>query len=557
MFKNKDFFILDTKSHYPPTQKLDLEELRDNTFSFLKKIRPTLNSEKDTAIEIRLLRRDKKSVYLGSFIVRDFNKYTRGRFLDFLKKVDDIPYCMYYSVYSFNPNILPEINGENKLIPKIAKNNVIDTNILVADFDNITEEDFEEEYINFVSLNIEPSLTMFSGHGYQCIWLIDKIADKSILRKFTKALLSSGFKVDQNIKDSARLMRMPGSFNNKDKENPIKTKLLINVEEPKKYTVTDIFNKLVPLSVEEKITETKIKETDLIKLYPMLNFSELPSPIIEMLKGFKKGYANNVLMFLTLYFRELGYSKGKIKSIIKILSTLGDYPWEENIVLKEVDRFFYNKNYSARSIYLSALKDYGYIDFRVINNEKLKLDNYIISYIKDISNKAFVVYLCLLIEKHNTQKNSFTLKEISDLVKISTRHVKQRIDELINLQLIDKKRANKKEKGEYLYTINSYARFTELGFTTFHIATLKLLLKQLEFKEINETQLVICLYLKHKCYNNTSFCYLTQEKIAEDLGLTRTTITKAFSKIEELKLITRSKVNLSDFQYRYDYFINF
>ena len=559
IFKNKDFFISDTETNFPAPKKKDLEELKNNVFNFLKQIRPNLNTEKDTAIEIRLLRRDKKSLYLGSFIVRDFNKYTQSRFLDFLTKVQEIPYCMYYSVYSFNPNILPESNREIKEITKIAKNNAIDTSILVADFDDISEEDFEEEYINFISLDIEPSITLFSGHGYQCIWLIEKTTDKNILKKFTKGLLSSGFKVDSKIKDCARLMRIPGSFNYKDKNNPIDTYIMgNNKKDLKTYSVEHIFSKL---NTKNEPEETFINNTFTIKeleeKYPMLNFSEIPTPIIEMLKGFRKGYANNVLMFLTLYFRELGYSKGKIKSIVKVLSTLGSYPWSEEEVFKEVDRFFYNRNYSAKSIYFSALKEYGYIDFNFINNEKLKIDNYIISDIKNISNKSFVVYLCMLIENHHTKKEKFTIKEISDLVKISTRHIKTRLDELIKIGLIDKQRSNKKEGGEYQYFINKYAKFTDLGFTNFHIATLKLLLKQLEYKEINETQLVICLYLKHKCYHEKDYCFLTQEKIAEDLGLNRSTISKSFIRIEELKLITRSKVNLSDFQYRYDYFINF
>ena len=559
MFKNKDFFILDTETNCPTNIKKDPEQLKNETFNFLKIIRPNLNAEKNTAIEIRLLRRDKKAVYLGSFIVRDYNKYTQSRFVDFLNKVQDIPYCMYYSVYSFNPNINPETNGESKIVTKIAKNNVIDTTILVADFDNISADDFEEEYINFVSLNIEPSLTIFSGHGYQCIWCIDKTTDKNILRKFTKALISSGFKVDAKIKDAARLMRIPGSFNYKDKTNPIETYIMGEQEETRKYSVEDIFNKLNVATEkdEESNSQTIFSNAELEEKYPMLKFEELPTPVIEMLKGFKKGYANNVLMFLTLYFRDIGYSKGKIKGIAKVLCTLGEYPWSEEEVFKEIDRFFYNKNYSAKSIYLSALKEYGYLDFKINNHEKLKIDNYIISDLKNMSNKAFVVYLCMLIEKHHTEKDIFTIKEISDLTKISTRHIKTRLDELIQLGILDKKRANKKEGGEYQYSINKYAKFTELGFTNFHISTLKLLLKQLEYKEINETQLVICLYLKHKCYNETDYCYLTQERIANDLGLTRTTISKSFLRIEELKLITRAKVNISDFQYRYDYYINF
>lgn len=558
MIINKDYFLME-ESEVFCSDKLEKEKMTDNIFSFLQQIRPNLGKEKEKTIEIRLLKRsDNSGSFLGTFKVTDYNQYTKNKFTEFLSKVHDINYCMYYSVYTFNPNIKPIVNGEEKSVTKIAKNNAIDTEILVADFDNISEDSFEEYYIKFIALNIEPSITIFTGHGFQCIWKLNCIYDdKRLLKKFTEILITNQFPVDNKIKDCSRLMRTPYSFNCKNPNSIIPTYIYKKTEKENKtiktYTVENLFSTLNYKEDEDII----IKELPLEELYPMLEINSLPKPIQEMLKGFVKGKANSVLMFLTLYFRELGFSKGKIKEIISILCKQGTYPWEEDIVLKEVDRFFYNREYSAKTVYITNLKEYGFIDFQLTNNEKLKINNYIFLNLKEISSKAFVTYLQMLISIHCGKENLFSIKDIAQLVKCSERRLKPKLDELQQIGLVDKKRSYKKDGESYSYYINGFLKFTEKGFTNFNIATLRLLLKQLEFKELNETQVVICLYLKQKCYENNDMCYLTLEKIGNDLGFTKSTISKAFVRIEELNLITRAKIKITDFQYRYNYYINY
>lgn len=557
MITNNDYFLLDNKEILTePTE--ETIKLANNILDFLKQIRPNLKNENNREIEIRLLRRDRADNFLGTFRISDFNKYTENKLIEFLTYVEDFKYCTYYSVYSFDKNILPIVNAEKKKTPKIAKNNAKDTNILVADFDNISEENFDKYYIEFISLNIEPSITIFSGHGYQCIWKLNKnYDDLMLLKKFTKQLLALGFPVDDKIKDCARLMRVPGTFNCKDLDSIIPTyiyKQTLKENKLKEYSVEDLFTKIKSISYN---TEENCCSGNLQEIYPMLNIKQLPLPIQKMLQGFVEGKANNVLMFLTLYFRELGFSKGKIKEIISILAKQGTYPWDEDFVLKEVDRFFYNRQYLAKTVYLSSLKEFGYFDFQLTNNENLKINNYVMLNVKNISSKAFIIYLQMLISVHNGEENSFTLKDISDLVKCSERRLKDKLDELLKIGLLDKKRSYKKDGNSYLYYINGFLRFTEKGFTNFHIASLKLLLKQLEYKEINETQVIICLYLKQRCYNENNMCYLTLETIGNDLGFTKSTISKAFNKIEKAKLITRTKIPVTDFQYRYNYFLNY
>ena len=102
------------------------------------------------------------------------------------------------------------------ILNKIAVNNAIGTQILIADFDNITEDEFILEKIKLAKIGIE-TLDVFTGHGFQSIILLDNpTEDKELLRKFTNLMLSKGFKVDYKIKDCARIMRLIEVWNCKE-----------------------------------------------------------------------------------------------------------------------------------------------------------------------------------------------------------------------------------------------------------------------------------------------------------------------------------------------------
>src|SRR5699024_2611320 len=137
---------------------------------------------------------------------------------------------------------------------KINNQNALFTTILAIDFDSMTYEEFEKEKAKLIALDIE-TIDIFTGHGFQSIILLEhKVYDKNILSDFTKLLESRGFKVDASIVDSARLLRLPYTFNCKaldqkqteyySKDNPqIYPTVDISWTE-RRYHIQDIFNKI-------------------------------------------------------------------------------------------------------------------------------------------------------------------------------------------------------------------------------------------------------------------------------------------------------------------------
>lgn len=612
---------------YEKLPKLTDEEVREqaeNIFNFLKLTHQFMENKGEAfynpcksiaeqvnassmAIELRALRRDRADrPYYRNFKLYRFADSELERLYKFLLELNnkEIPYCLYYSVYCFD-NYKMAVNKQGKKSEewnnKIAINNAIGTQILIADFDNITEDDFILEKIKLAKIGLE-TLDIFSGHGFQSIILLDKpTEDKELLKKFTNLMLSKGFKVDHKIKDCARIMRLTDVFNSKELiktsyENPmiIKTKIYNYTEKrysldyvfeclDKLETVRDITQENKPKVTKEKSSKEEVEtpmqeqvKTNVIEmkdnlqdlsydinklkeLYPMLDINKFPQPVLSMLEGFRNGYANSMLLYLTLYLKDMGYSKSVILEAMQVLCNQDrfNYAWNESIVKSEVNRF-YHSNYDWRAIYASELQEFGYINYEFRNKEIVIINNYTFDVLNKISSKAFYIYLKLLEDNNYTGRKVYTINEISEATKVPRRTLVQHLDDLAksDVKLLDKKRANRRKKEEYTYYLTEYLTDSR-GFTKINISMLKYLLLLVDTKEINPTQLSICLYIKHICYNGKSDCIISQESLANALGLDRTSISKSFKNMEKTRLIRADKIDISDFKFKYSYTIHF
>ncbi|WP_206541570.1 hypothetical protein, partial [Paraclostridium sordellii] len=522
------------------------------------------------------------------------------RLESFLRKLNnnEIVYCLYYSVYCFNNNVLAISQSGNvaqEWNNRIALNNAVATNILVMDFDDISEDEFLIERVKLANLGIE-TIDVFTGHGFQSIILLDKITeDKDILRKFTNLLILKGFSVDKKIKDSARIMRLPYTFNSKDLtktvENPSIIKTFIYADTDKRYSLEDVFSRIETLETVIDTQEELKKENKSIKnkehpkveqpnlkivgakdtledlsynidklklLYPMLNIEELPKPVLIMLEGFRQGYANSMLIFLVTYLKEQGYSKSVITDAMLVLCELNrfNYAWHKTIVKSETDRFYYS-NYNWRGIFSDDLQAFGYVEYNLVDKSVITINNYVFNNLYKISSSAFYIYLKLLLKQDMTRQNAFTIDEMCEVVRYKRRAILKHLDDLVTSGLINKKRANRRNGEEYKYYLSVFIT-EDFGFTKINKGSIKLLLNMVDFKQLNQTQLAICMYFKHICYGGKSESNISQESIAKALGVNRTTITKAFKDIEDTELIHREKEDcINDFKFRYNYSIHY
>ena len=606
---------------YEKLPKLTEEEVRkqaEGIFNFLKLTHPYINNKKifykegraaeeqinadSVAIEIRALRRDRPDrPYYKSFKLYRFAGTELERLYNFLLELNskEIPYCLYYSVYCFDNNIMA-VNKQGKKSEswnnKIAINNAIATQILIVDFDDITEDEFMLERLKLARLGIE-TLDVFSGHGFQSIILLNRMTeDKDLLKRFTNLMLKKGFKADPKIKDCARIMRLPYTYNSKELtktnvENPTILKTFIYNETEKRYNLEYVLERLESLEsvteleeikeveeIEEKvvraevITENKVKNVIQLKdsledlaynkerlaeLYTMLDVESLPEPILKMLEGFRMGYANSMLLFLTLYLKEQGYSKSTIIEAMQILSKQDkfNYAWDKNIVKNEVNRFYYSQ-YDWRCIFCNGLQQFGYVEYNLTDKSVITINNYVFNNLNKISSSAFYIYVKLLLNQNKTGQSIYTINEISEITKLSRRSIIQHLDDLCKTKILDKKRSNRRLKEEYTYMISVFLR-TDLGFTKVNEGTIKLLNKMIEYKEINNTQLVVALYFKFVCYGGKTESNIGQETMADALGVNQSTISRCVDKLEKVDLIHKEKEDISDFKYKYHYTIHY
>lgn len=611
---------------YERLPKLTEEEVRkqaEGIFNFLKLTHPYINNKKifyksgraieeqinfdSVAIEIRALRRDQNKACYRNFKLYRFADTELERLYKFLLELNskEIPYCLYYSVYAYDNNQLAVTKDGKKSAVwnnKAALNNVVGTQIIVTDFDDITEDEFLLERLKLAQLGLE-TLDIFTGHGFQSIILLDKMTeDKTLVKKVTNLMLNKGFRIDSKIKDSARIMRLPYTYNckelsKKDIENPSVIKTFIYSETEKRYNLEYVLERLESLETvtesqatidiieDKKIKVEEIEKTEVItenkvvknviqlkdtledltynknklkELYTMLNIESLPEPVLKMLEGFRMGYANSMLLFLTLYLKDIGYSRSVVVSAMEILADQDrfNYPWDKRTVRSETKRFYYS-NYNWNSIYSSELQEFGYIEYEFKNREIIIIDNHVFDVLNEISSKAFYIYLRLLEDSNYTGKKVYTINEIAQATKVPRRTLVQHLDDLAHkkVRLLDKHRAYKKRGEEYTYQITEFLGVK--GFTKINISMLKYLILMVDTKEINPTQLSLCMYIKYVCYNGKSNCTISQETLGQALGLDRTSISKSFKNMEKTRLIRADKIDISDFKFKYSYTIYF
>lgn len=473
-------------------------------------------------------------------------------------------YCLYYSVYTFNP-------ADKKTI---TKDNAQSTQMLCADLDHINESDFAPILDKLKKNGLEPNYSIFSGHGFQLIYKLDKPStDKDLLAEFTDAMKANGYPVDEKIRDCARVMRLPYTVNNKDPEHPVSTYIYSTHEGL--YSLQDIQNKLgmkkqakkeEPTAKQAPKTETQnftaYDDEFLQRTYADISAEELPAPIKAVLMGLRNGYTDKQIRGIVLYLRD--YQGEDLETIIRTVQTLASintFNYTGDVVpdiTRKVKALFYNTDYRFN---YDDLKEFGNMSGKVVDRSDLKLQNSTLK--EDISNKAFYIYLRLLLEKEYKHKITFTINEVSQACNISERSIRTRLEELAKAGMLDKRRAHKATGGKYLYTVSKFGIDKSQGFTAINTSILVNFLEAVNKSLINETVLKFLLYMKCIARKGGGSIAVSQEGIAKQLNVDRTAVTMLWAKVEELNAtrmypyITRSELWIDKDKYTYYYEVKY
>lgn len=475
-------------------------------------------------------------------------------------------YCLYYSVYTFNP--------EDK--QTITKDNAQSTQMLCADLDHITESDFAPILDKLKKNGLEPNYSIFSGHGFQLIYKLDKPStDKDLLAEFTDAMKANGYPVDEKIRDCARVMRLPYTVNNKDPEKPVNTYIYSTHEGT--YSLQDLQKKLgmkkqQETAKKEEPTAQQAPKTEaqdftaydndfLQRTYTCISTDKLPAPIKAVLMGFRNGYTDKQIRGIVLYLRDYeGLGLDAIISTVHTLASINAFNYTGDVIpdtTRKVKALFYHFDYKFN---YDDLKEFGSMSGKVVDRSELKLHNSPLK--ENISNKAFYIYLRLIIVKHYKHKIAFTAEEIAEECNITVRRVRVRLEELAKAGLLDKKRANKQEGGKYLYTVSKFGIDKAQGYTKINVYVLSDFIKAVDDKIINETVLKFLLYMK-RIAQGTDGIEISQEEIAKQLNIKQNAVSMLWAKVEKLNsgracpIIAREKTWCDRDTYTYYYEVFF
>lgn len=534
-------------------------------YNFIVDTHPQINGDYNQCVDIKAVFRTAGKYAKPNKIFYNDSEKQKEELQKFIDTLDASgrAYCLYYSVYTFNP--------EGK--QTITKDNAQSTQMLCADFDHITEKEFTPILEKLKRHGIEPNYSIFSGHGFQIIYKLDKPStDKELLAEFTDAMKANGYPVDEKIKDCARVMRMPFTVNNKDPEKPINTYIYSTHEGV--YSLQELRNKLgmkKQAQKEEPTAKQMPAETQkqdftaydnafLQQKYTCISTDKLQAPIKAVLMGLRNGYTDKQIRGIVLYLRDYeGAGLDAIISTVQTLASIDTYNYTGDVI-PDIERkaktLFFNREYKLN---WDDLKEFGNMDGKVVDRSNLKLNNSTLK--EEISNKAFYVYLRLLIEQKYQHKIAFTIKEVSQACNISERNIRVRLEELAKSGLLDKKRANKQEGGKYVYIISKFGLDMTKGYTKININVLATLLKAVDDKIINETVIKFLLYMKRiaQFEDGNDGKAVSQEEIGKALNIKQEAVSKLWAKVEKLNeankciYIKREPMSLDKDKYVYYY----
>lgn len=556
----------------PVFTDIQIEKQLIKQIRFLKAIYPWLSEDnfQDGAIELRPIKRDKEAKYIKSYNTWRLEEKDINSLRDFLALLNGQGYCLYYSLFTLDYN---KTSGKQK--GKINLDNALYTSVLGADFDNITFDEFKAEKQKFINLGLE-TIDIFTGHGFQSLILLkEKVWDREIIKKYTKLLISKGFKVDTAIVDCARVFRMPYSFNCKslDPKNKHYMEGIVPTTDvnwtKKRYHLADVFKalntlptvieqmeelnikeiKTEPVTIKEKkIQLDKIREIKNIKIENLnslyaeyIDIERLPEPIQKMLQGTPSGLRNNVMLFIIPFLRHtLGLNIQTIKSILTIWGSLCTPALDREFINKEVDRIYKYGFKGQQGKYTTELREaYGYLEFNKFTRQnKILIPNAIFNDFDVINDGAVKIYLSLKLAEQVDGIKEFTQKEIEDISQISRRTFFRNINDLLSMGYVCKKRANRRLGEEYIYYINPY--FSSInGFTMLENAVVKLMLT-----ELTDGEMKLYSYLCMMIGSNKSDCWASQKYLAKKIGKKcHSAISKMTDELVQKKYITKKTLD--------------
>ena len=312
---------------------------------------------------------------------------------------------------------------------------------------------------------------------------------------------------------------------------------------------------------------SELAQLSLKALYPELDIDKMPDGVRAMLYGFREGHADNMLFFLTIKLKYMGYDVETVVKTMLTLATLDTYNW----AWKDADGFIDGK---VRGVYKSQYRnakkeDYDKlqaefgslkIDYSelitVTKSTKIKIQRSVFttkrvindhsetfypSVVSKIKPASFVLWLAMIVKDEaskikNDKQRAFTINDIIKLTGKDEKNTRKALKPLVLVGLVDKNSDESKKAGnKYLYFVNSSIDWSK-GYTLIEQAVIVALIEKAQAKKLKENAVMVYFYLRFRLGDETEI-KITQEEIASVLGVARTTVNALMKDLEDENLL--------------------
>ena len=262
-------------------------------------------------------------------ILQDNGDYTN---ILYFNNIDDL--VNYTSNKAYNTNTyfnLSTTNGEGG-----KEEDLVRRGVLGFDFD---KKDFKEGFNHKDIINLFKSLGLYyhilvdSGNGYHAYMLIEPTNDNYKIKRVSEEI-AKRLKADLNAVKITQLLRVPGTFNIKDKIKPVNVVHQFNQDTIIRYKIDNLFNRFCknerPLNLD--------KASRFIKS----NFN-IPKCIEDILdKGSEEGQRYEDLNKIVVLLRDRGRILSEIKEVCREWAIKSNY--DDNLEY-QIENIFKNRKH--------------------------------------------------------------------------------------------------------------------------------------------------------------------------------------------------------------------
>jgi predicted transcriptional regulator len=342
----------------------------------------------------------------------------------------------------------------------------LQTQAIWLDFD---DKDSFYGFEHLVNLNKlpEPTLIINSGHGYHIYYRLDKPAGREVEPVVKKLARKVG--ADTRATDLARIMRVPGTMNVKNPDQPVKCEIVkVNDNEINLNNLAEILGTTAEVITEPQSKAEQAAKSLQVDYEGIISQAKWPC-IKSILEGVEEGQRNWALGRLTMYFRNiLGFSRRKAEKVVRVWN-LKNKPAQPEVELLKSFKSYWVSNYNLLGCKIESNPDLQQIlnkhcdrkgCIRATGSVKSRIEvkegktasfynNRIIKRIDKLHGTALIIYAVL--EKH---EEGLTADRATEIINLNKKHFRNRAKELEKLGFIEIKKGNRRRGIKDLYKIN-------------------------------------------------------------------------------------------------------